>query len=87
MALLVLIILGASLGWISSIMARTEAVGAILRLIGLGVFISLVTGMIVNAGSPLGGLSILGLFAALAVTIVSLLAYHAFVARQVNSQA
>ncbi len=87
MALLVLIILGASLGWISSIMARTEAVGAIMRLIGVGIVVSLIAGMMANAGSPLGGLSLLGLFVALATTIAALFAYHAIIARQVNSQA
>ena len=33
MALLVLIVLGATLGWLASIIARTEAPGAILRQI------------------------------------------------------
>ena len=37
MALFVLIILGLSLGWFSSILARTESAGAILRQMGVGV--------------------------------------------------
>ena len=36
MALLVLIVLGASLGWLASILARTEAPGTILRQVALG---------------------------------------------------
>ncbi|KPQ38128.1 MAG: hypothetical protein HLUCCX21_00580 [Porphyrobacter sp. HL-46] len=85
MALLVLIVLGATLGWLASIIARTEAPGAILRQIAGGVAVSLVTGGIANDGTMLGSLSFLGLGVALTVTAVMLVLYHAVVRRKVNA--
>ena len=50
MALLVLIVLGATLGWLASILARSEAPGAIRRQIMLGLAVSVVAGEIANDG-------------------------------------
>ncbi len=77
MALLVLIVLGASLGWLASILARTEAPGEILRQVVLGVIAALISGGLANGGTMLGGLSLLGLGVALLVTGVALVLYHA----------
>ncbi len=85
MALLVLIVLGATLGWLASILARTEAPGAILRQIAGGVIVSLVAGGIANGGTMLGSLSFLGLGIALASTAVVLVLYHAVTRRQVKT--
>jgi uncharacterized membrane protein YeaQ/YmgE (transglycosylase-associated protein family) len=85
MALLVLIVLGATLGWLASILARTEAPGAILRQIAGGIAVSLVTGGIANGGTMLGSLSFLGLGVALAVTGVALVLYHAIVRRRARA--
>lgn len=82
MALLVLIVLGATLGWMASILARTEAPGAILRQVALGLIAALIAGGIANDGTMLGGLSLLGLGVALVVTIVALLLYHAIARRK-----
>ncbi|MBI1403233.1 MAG: hypothetical protein GC147_08475 [Porphyrobacter sp.] len=79
MALLVLIVLGATLGWLASILARTEAPGAILRQIGLGVAVSLAAGGFANGGTMLGSLSFAALGIALAATLVALVLYHAVV--------
>ncbi len=76
MALLVLIVLGATLGWLGSILAHVEAPGAIFRQIAFGLIAALVAGWFANDGIMLGGLSLLGLGAALAITIVALLLYH-----------
>jgi uncharacterized membrane protein YeaQ/YmgE (transglycosylase-associated protein family) len=85
MALLVLIVLGATLGWLASIIARTEAPGAILRQIGGGLIVSLVAGGIANGGTMLGSLSFLGLGVAMAVTAVVLVLYHAILRRSAEA--
>lgn len=84
MALLVLIVLGATLGWLASILARTEAPGAILRQVALGLAVSVVAGEIANEGTMFGSLSFLGLGVALAVTGVALVLYHAVARRRVK---
>jgi uncharacterized membrane protein YeaQ/YmgE (transglycosylase-associated protein family) len=82
MALLVLIVLGVTLGWLASILARTEAPGLIFRQIGIGVVVSLVAGAVLNDGTLLGGLSFLALGAALAATTVALVLYLAIFNRR-----
>ena len=82
MALLVLIVLGATLGWLASILARTENAGAILRQIALGLMVSLIAGEVANDGAMIGSLSFLGLGVALAATVVALVLYHAIVHRK-----
>lgn len=77
MALLVLILLGATAGWLASILARTEAAGTILRQIVLGLVVSVVAGEIANDGTIIGSLSFLSLGVALAATVVALVLYHA----------
>lgn len=82
MALFVLIILGISLGWFSSILARTESAGAILRQMGVGVAGSLVAGLALNSGTALGGLSMFGLGAGAAAAFVALVLYNAVANRE-----
>ena len=82
MALFVLTILGISLGWFSSILARTEAAGAILRQIGVGLVAALIAGGLVNSGTMLGGLSALGLGAAVLAALAALALYYALVPRR-----
>ncbi len=85
MALLVLIVLGVTLGWLASILARTEAPGQIFRQIGIGVAVSLVAGALLNDGTLLGGLSFLALGVALAATCVAMVLYHAIFRRRVRA--
>ncbi len=85
MALLVLIVLGATLGWLASILARTEAPGAILRQVALGLAVSVVAGEIANEGTMIGSLSFLGLGVALAATAVALVLYHAIARRRASA--
>jgi uncharacterized membrane protein YeaQ/YmgE (transglycosylase-associated protein family) len=82
MALLVLIVMGVTLGWLASILARTEAPGEIFRQIGAGVAVSLIAGVLLNDGTMLGSLSFLALGAALAATFVALVLYHAIFRRK-----
>jgi uncharacterized membrane protein YeaQ/YmgE (transglycosylase-associated protein family) len=85
MALLVLIVLGATLGWLASILARTEASGAILRQVALGLAVSVVAGEIANEGTMIGSLSFLGLGVALAATGVTLVLYHAIARKRLKA--
>lgn len=81
MALLVLIVLGGSLGWLASILARSEASGEILRQIGLGMAVAVIAGEIANEGMMIGSLSLLSLGIAAAATLAALVLYHAVVRR------
>lgn len=85
MALLVLILLGATLGWLASILARTEAPGSILRQIGLGLAVSVVAGEIANDGTMVGSLSLIGLGVALAASLIALVLYHAILGRRAKA--
>jgi uncharacterized membrane protein YeaQ/YmgE (transglycosylase-associated protein family) len=87
MALLVLIVLGATAGWLASILARTEAPGEILRQLVIGVVVSLVAGGIANAGTMLGGLSLLALGVALGSAAMALIVYHALRSRKASARA
>jgi uncharacterized membrane protein YeaQ/YmgE (transglycosylase-associated protein family) len=82
MALLVLIVLGATLGWLASILARTEAPGSILRQVALGMIVSVVTGEIANDGTMIGSLSFLSLGVALAASAAALVLFHAVFTRR-----
>lgn len=82
MALLVLIVLGATLGWLASILARTEAPASILRQVALGLAVSVVTGEIANDGTIIGSLSLLSLGVALAASVAALVLYHAIFTRK-----
>lgn len=82
MALLVLIVLGATLGWLASILARTEAPASILRQVALGLAVSVVTGEIANDGTIIGSLSFLSLGVALAASVAALVLYHAIFTRK-----
>jgi uncharacterized membrane protein YeaQ/YmgE (transglycosylase-associated protein family) len=85
MALLLLIVLGTTLGWLASILARTEAPGSILRQIALGLAAALVGGGIANGGTMIGGLSFLGLGVALVSTAVALVIYHAIARKRAEA--
>lgn len=76
MALAVLIVIGALLGWMASILARTEAAGEILRQIAIGVVASLVAGLFMNNGTMMGGLSLMALGVAIAAAFALLVLYH-----------
>lgn len=85
MALLVLIVMGATLGWLASIIARTEAAAEILRQIGFGVAVALVAGITANRGSALGGLSFIGLGVAIVAAGAALVLYHALLRRRADA--
>lgn len=76
MALILLIVIGASGGWLASIIARTEAPGEILRQIGGGIAASLLAGLLVNSGTFLGGLTLTALLAAIVAAGAAMALYH-----------
>ena len=80
MALILLILLGGLLGWLASIMARSETPTGILTDMGIGIVGALVGGVFFNHGSILGGLSAFALLIAVAGS-VALLALYNFVIR------
>ncbi|MEM9085634.1 MAG: hypothetical protein AAGB23_06895 [Pseudomonadota bacterium] len=82
MTIFVLILLGVSLGWLSSILMRTETAGVILRQLGVGLAASLVGGLALNGGSMFGGLSLTGLGAGALAAIAALILYHAVFTRR-----
>jgi len=77
MALLVLIFAGATLGWLASILVRTEDVPGILKNIGLGALAAVVGGLAMNGGAVLGGIGLAGLGVAVLAAIVLLGIYNA----------
>lgn len=83
MALIILINLGALLGWFGSIILRLEIPGAVLRMMFVAIVTSLIAGLIGNAGTFLGSLSWLGFGAAVGVTLPAIVAYYAFATREV----
>jgi len=76
MALLLLILIGVSAGWLASIIARTEEAGEVVRQIGVGVIASLVVGILSNGNSILGGLTPIALLLSITACAASLLTYH-----------
>jgi len=85
MALILLILIGAVLGWLSSIVTRTEDRNGVLTEVGIGVASSLVAGLLANNGSIIGGLSATALLAALAGTIAVLVAYYLYRRNRANA--
>lgn len=85
MALLLLIVIGLSAGWLASVVARTEEPGAILRQMGVGLAASLITGLLVNSGTILGSLSLLALGSAILAPAAALVVYHAVLSRKAEA--
>ncbi len=85
MALLLLIVIGTSAGWLASIIARTERSGEILRQIVIGVVVSLVAGVAANQGSILGGLTAFALLSACLACFSAMLVYHMMIRERLNA--
>ncbi|KWV91557.1 hypothetical protein [Erythrobacter sp. YT30] len=79
MALMVLVLVGLTFGWLSSVLARTEAAGSILRQIGLAMAASVAVGLYANNMTMMGGLSPAALGFACAAATAVLAAYHVLV--------
>lgn len=64
------------MGWLASIIMRTEEPGSILRQMAAGVLASTVAGLFMNSGTFLGGLSLYALGMAVAAGAIVLAIYH-----------
>jgi len=82
MGFILLVMAGALLGWLGSIITRTEDLRGIARYAGAGTAGALVAGIAVNRGSVLVGLTALALFAAVLGAISALAAYRLVQRRQ-----
>lgn len=76
MALMVLIALGALLGWIASILGRTEQAGAIVQQMLLAIVAALGVGLFINGWVMMGGLLLIALGAGASAAVVALIVYH-----------
>lgn len=83
MALILLIMLGALLGWLGSIALRFEIPGAVLRMMLVGIVTSLIAGLITNGGTFLGSLTWLATGVAAGVTMPAIVGYYAFATREI----
>lgn len=77
MALMVLILVGISLGWLTSILSRTEAARQILSQIGLALIAALSAGLAANSFIVLDGISLFALGIGCAAAMAALVCYHA----------
>lgn len=85
MALLVLILMGALIGWIATIIVRVEDRAGILKHIAIGVVGALAVGLFANGGGFIGGLSAIACIAAL-VGSSALLAGYVLLQRRTQSE-
>ncbi|MEL7198036.1 MAG: hypothetical protein AAGL10_06950 [Pseudomonadota bacterium] len=76
MALMVLVLVGLTFGWLSSVLARTEAARHVLRQIGLALVASLVAGLYANNLTAMGGISLSALGIAAGAVAIVLIAYN-----------
>ena len=82
MALLVLIFMGATLGWLASIVVRVEDARGILAQIAIGAVACLLGAMIISNGFVFGALQWDTLGAGVAAAIVVLAGYNFWLSRQ-----
>ena len=76
MALILLIVIGALVGWIATVLMRVEVSPAVLRYVGVGVLGALVLGLIANRGSMIDGLRLLAVGGGLLGAVLAIAAYH-----------
>lgn len=75
MAILIFILTGLLIGWLASIVTRTEDAGGIFKSIGLGAIASATGGLIMNGFMLFGALEWLALGVAALAAVVVLAAY------------
>ena len=85
MGLILLIVIGAIIGWLASIIARAEDHSSIVTQILLGMGVAVLVGTLTNSASILGGLSATALLATLAVTSLAMAVYNVFIRLRMNA--
>ncbi len=78
MGLIILIVVGAILGWLASIVMRADDKQGILLNVAVGVAGALAVGVATNNGSILGGISASGLLFSFGGTLVLLAIVNVF---------
>ena len=78
MGLIILIVVGAILGWLASIVMRTDDRQGILLNVAVGISGALVAGAVTNHGSILSGISATALLLSFAGTLVLLALVNLF---------
>ncbi|BDI59972.1 hypothetical protein [Qipengyuania nanhaisediminis] len=84
MALILLIVIGCSAGWLASIFARTEEPREVLRQMGVGLIASIAAGLLTNSGTILGSLGTVALFASIAASAGALAIYHFYIRQRIE---
>lgn len=84
MALILLLVLGAVLGWLASVIMRTEDKRAVLEDIAAGLAGGLSLGLFVNNFTMLGSLRLVALAAAIAGAAIALGALYAWRKRRMQ---
>ncbi len=82
MALLLLVILGATLGWLTTILTRVEDRNGVLLHVAIGAAASVAGGLITNNGSIIGGLSLVALLVGIGSGVAALVGYGLWRERQ-----
>ena len=82
MALILLILIGGIIGWLGSIIMRSEESRTILHDIAVGLGGSLVVGLLVSNFTILGGLRLTSILAAVAGAALSVAAIYYYRQRQ-----
>ncbi|MFN2099515.1 GlsB/YeaQ/YmgE family stress response membrane protein [Altererythrobacter sp. MF3-039] len=78
MGLLILVVVGAILGWLATILTRIEDKRGILLNLGVGAAAAVLVGAVVNSGSVLLGVSGVSVLAAFAGSAAILAAFNFF---------
>lgn len=76
MSLILLIVIGALVGWASTVWLRIEDSTTVLRYAGVGVAGALVLGLIANRGAMIDGLKLLAVIGGLVGAAAALAFYH-----------
>lgn len=76
MSLILLIVIGALVGWASTVWLRIEDAPTVLRYAGVGVAGALVLGLVANRGAMIDGLKLLAVIGGLVGAAAALAFYH-----------
>ncbi len=84
MGLILLIVVGGIVGWLASIMTRTDDRHGILLNVAVGVAGALVSALLIEGSSILGGISPIALFVSFAGSVVLLALFGLYRRRMVR---
>lgn len=85
MALILLILIGSIIGWLGSIVMRTEDSHGILHDIGAGLAGSFIVGLLVSNFTILGGLRLTSILAAMVGAVLAVAGLYYYRQRQASN--